>query len=212
MSNGANVAGSDPAESGQKVMRVPIGDTPVRMLLVTQLVAWLDGECEASVAELERVGMTSSLVERLRSLSATDAMRLAALPCGLSISVESTQIDAQLERVERMRSEKACCEAFIAGGASSALVARLFGVSEVQIRRRRRQIAPHLTAGGRPRLPAEVDRLAIEGAWNALLARTELTERDRWMSLHASFNGYSIVTLEDVVARLRSHQARRLES
>ena len=66
MSNGANVAGSDPAEPGQKVMRVPIGDTPVRMLLVTQLVAWPDGAGEASVAEHAAPGLPSPRVDAVR--------------------------------------------------------------------------------------------------------------------------------------------------
>lgn len=190
------------------MLSVPIGDTAARMLLVTHFVAWLDGGCQARVSDLARVGLTPDLIDRLRRLSVADAMRLAARPCGLTISVDCTEIQDQLGRVERQRDERAQFERFIGAGASPTLIGRLFAVSTVEVRRRRKLIAPHAAMGGRPRLPDEKERQEIQSAWLSLLGCTDLSERSRWLQLADLFPHVAIVALEEIVERLQADRLR----
>ncbi len=171
---------------------VPIDDQTTRMMLVSHLVGWL----EHGVIETT---MPSDLVDRLRGLSVSDAMRLASGPCGLSLAVDCAGLRHQLGRVEMQRGEREQYEAFILAGASPELVARLFGVSEIQVRQRRKVIAPGRLAGGRPRLPDAVERDDVCQQWVDLLADPSLSERDRYWKLHGAFAEFAIVALEDVI-------------
>lgn len=190
------------------VLSVPLGDNAARMLLVTHFVAWLDDGCQARISDLTRAGLTPELIDRLRGLSVADAMRLAARPCGLTISVDCTEMQAQLGRVERQRDERAQFERFVSAGASPSLVARLFGVSAVEVRRRRRLIAPHAAVGGRPRLPDEAERRDIQNCWADMLHRPEISERSRWLRLHESYPHIAMVSLEEVIERLQVERMR----
>ncbi|MFT3819801.1 MAG: STY4526/YPO1902 family pathogenicity island replication protein [Rubrivivax sp.] len=178
------------------------------MLLVTHFVAWLEAGCQLDVSELSSAGLSPQLIDRLRRLSVTDAMRLATGPCGLTISVDCAEIQGQLARVERQRSDRAQFERLVIAGASLALVSRLFGVSTVEVRRQRRLIAPEAAIGGRPRVPDEEQQHEIQACWADLAGRADLCERDRWLLLHEQFPDLPVVSLEDVVQRAPAERVR----
>lgn len=191
------------------MLSVPIGDSAARMLLVTHFVAWLDGGCQARVSDLVRVGLTPDLIDRLRSLSVADAMRLAARPCSMTLCVDCTEIRDQLDRIERQRDERTQFERFIGAGASPTLIGRLFAVSTAEVRRRRKLIAPHAAMGGRPRLPDEKERLEIQSAWLRLRENVDRSERSCWLQLADLYPHLAIVSLEDVVERLQGDRLHR---
>jgi len=68
-------------------------------------------------------------------------------------------------------------------------------VSDGDVRRLRRLIAPAVVVGGRPRLPNEERRIEITAMW-ASLENSDLSDRRRYWQLSEAFPDVPITSLE----------------
>lgn len=184
-------------EDGAASIRIPIGDAASRGLLLSRVLAALDDS--GQVPTLARSGLSAELVDQLRRMSAADALRLAASDCGISIIVNGEALRQRLAGMQRDRTDRELLEHFLRHGASARLVARLFAMTEAEVRHARRMVAPNLSTGGRPPSPEDHQRLAILDAW-ARLRTTTSTERERYWTLSRQFPELPIASLERIIA------------
>lgn len=179
--------------------RIPIRDSATRLFLLGQLVSHIETSDQSNIAQLIAAGIPPESLESLRNLTLADTVRFANGYLGISINIDCRALVQQLQHIDRARVDRNLYESFVRRGASPRLVARLFGMSEVDVRRLRRLIAPEACTGGRPRRPDEDTRDAIQARWLLLQREHELVERERWWHLAAGFEDLPIVTLECAV-------------
>jgi len=196
--DGANFTDCD-ARSGksQQFARtsIPIKDATTRSFLLSQLVALLDNQAHADVPGVAGAGLPPELLDQLRRLTVVDLARWGSGFLGLSIQVDAIELQRELARIDRARDDRSLYESFVRRGASPRLVARLFGVSDGDVRRLRRLIAPAVVVGGRPRLPNEERRIDITAMW-ASLENSDLSDRRRYWQLSEAFPDVPITSLE----------------
>lgn len=173
-------------------------DQATRLLVLTRLIASLNDSTPSDIGEYLRAGLSADLVDKLRTLPLSEALRFAAVECGISIVLDGTAMRQRLARLERAQTDRAMFEHFIKQGASPQLIGRLFSVSQASVRAARKTIAPETATGGRPKQPQEPLRTQIALTWKALLHRT-LTERERYYMLSMQFTELAIIALEAVV-------------
>lgn len=176
--------------------RIPIRDAATRLFLLGQLVSHIESSDQSNIAQLVSAGIPPQALESLRNLTLADTVRFANGYLGISISLDCPALVQHLQRIDRARDDRSLYESFVRRGASPRLVARLFGTSEVDVRRLRRLVAPGACTGGRPRRADDDTRDAIQALWTRLTQAGDLTERDRWWELAKRFEDLPIVTLE----------------
>lgn len=182
---------------------IPIKDFSTRLFLLGQFVSHLESIDQSNLVALNQAGLSAEAMECLRNLTLADTARFAAGQLGISIQIDCRQLMQHLGRVGQEMSDRQMYEALIRRGASVRLVARLFGVSEVDVRRLRKLTAPESAAGGRPRLPDENVRGEVLRTWQLLLDDVLLSERARWWRLSTCFPEHAVVSLESVVLSAR---------
>jgi hypothetical protein len=192
---GQNSAASTATRLGSVLLR----DPAARMYILTRLVAAFDEADQRHLTDLLGCGFTPDLIDKLRSMSMVDALRFTAGQCGLAIHVDGDAVRQQLGHLDRVRADRQMYESFIRAGASPHLTSRLFGVSDTDVRRLRKMIAPEIAAGGRPRTPAEDDRIQILQTWQRICL-AEHSDRQRMWLLHLEFAELPIAALESVIA------------
>lgn len=185
--------------AGSPRTAIPIKDFSTRLFLLGQFVLHLESADQSNFAALNAAGLSVEALEVLRSLTLADTARFAAGQLGISIHIDCRELVRHLGRVERAMTDRQLYEALIRRGASVRLVAKLFGVSEVDVRRLRKLTAPESAAGGRPRLPDESVRVEVLRVWQQLAADNQLSDRLRWWELATCFPEHSVVSLESVV-------------
>lgn len=184
------------AERSQNV--VALTDPAARMFVLTRLIATI--EEQAGLESLIAAGITPEMAERLRSMSMSDAYRFVLGQCGLAISVDAGEMGAQMTRMERQKVDRQLLEYLVTNGASPRLLTQLFSMGPDQARRLRKILAPHIAAGGRPKVPDDFERDSILAAWNQLSADVSCM-RTRFRLLHERFDDLLICSLEMVVLR-----------
>lgn len=183
-------------EGSQRV--VALTDPAARMFALTRVIAVI--EQQEGLESLMAAGITPEMAERLRGMSMGEAYRFVLGQCGLAISVDAGEMGAQMTRLERQKGDRELLEYLVTNGASPRLLTQLFSMAPDQARRMRKMLAPHIAAGGRPRVPDEDERDSILEAWEQLSAEVSCM-RTRFRMLHERFNGLLICSLEMVVAR-----------
>ena len=199
--NAAKASVLTPARDGSSapVPAIPIKDFSTRLFLLGQFVSHLESIDQSNLVALNQAGLSAEAMECLRNLTLADTARFAAGQLGISIQIDCRQLMQHLGRVGQEMSDRQMYEALIRRGASVRLVARLFGASEVDVRRLRKLTAPESAAGGRPRLPDEEVRGEVLRTWQILLDDALLSERARWWRLATCFPDHAVVSLEAVV-------------
>lgn len=191
------------AATSNAIALLPLRDAASRMFLLSRLVASFDEGDPGVLAQLLDGGCTPELLDRLRGMTMTDALRFTADHCGLALSVDGAAIQRGLRNLERRRADREAYEYLIRAGASPVLLGRLFTVTTTEIRRLRKIIAPGVARAGRPRIPDDDTCAAIVQQWERICAE-EPGERQRYVRLHMAFNGaHLLATLESA---LRNHQ------
>lgn len=194
-----------PSAAGSTIALLPLRDPASRMFLLSRLVASFDEGDPGVLAQLLDGGCTPELLDHLRGMTMTDALRFTADHCGLALSVDGAAIQRGLRNLERRRADREAYEYLIRAGASHVLLGRLFTVTATEVRRLRKLIAPGVAPVGRPRIPDEDTCLAVVQQWERICAE-ELSERQRYVRLHKAFNGkHPIAILESA---LRDHHQR----
>ena len=178
---------------------IPVKDFATRVFLLSQFVAHLESADQSSLAQIVDSGLSAEAIQGLRDLTLADTVRFATGYLGLSIHVDCRELTQHLHRVDRARNDRQLYEALVRRGASVRLIARLFAVSEGDVRKLRKLIAPEAASGGRPRRPEDDTRERILTRWTALAAQRVHSERDRWWKLASEFEEHSMLTLEAVV-------------
>lgn len=202
----AGVPGPTPSAAvDTTIALLPLRDAASRMFLLSRLVASFDEGDPGVLAQLLDGGCTPELLDRLRGMTMTDALRFTADHCGLALSVDGAAIQRGLRNLERRRADREAYEYLIRAGASHVLLGRLFTVTATEVRRLRKLIAPGVAPVGRPRIPDEDTCVAVVQHWERICAE-ELSERQRYVRLHKAFDGkHLIATLESA---LRDHHQR----
>lgn len=205
----AGVSGSAPSATfGSTIAMLPLRDSASRMFLLSRLVASFDEGDPSVLAQLLDGGCTPELLDRLRGMTMTDALRFTADHCGLALGVDSAALQRGLRNLERRRADRETYEYLIRAGASPVLLGRLFTVTVTEVRRLRKIIAPGVMPAGRPRIPDEDTCAAVVRQWERICAE-EPGERQRYVRLHKAFHGTHLVaTLESA---LREHHQRVAE-
>jgi hypothetical protein len=172
------------------------------MFLLSRLIASFDEGDPGVLTQLLDGGCTPELLERLRGMTMTDAIRFTADHCGLALGVDSAAVQRGLRNLERRRADRETYEYLIRAGASPVLLGRLFTVTATEVRRLRKLIAPGVVPVGRPRALDDDTRAAVVRQWERICAE-EPGERQRYVRLHKAFHGAHLVaTLESA---LRDH-------
>jgi hypothetical protein len=179
-----------------------VRDFATRLFLLGQFVAHLESEGESNFPLSQRESLPAELLERLRRMTLADSVRFAGGSLGISINVDCRELLQHLDRADRVSDDRQRYEAFVRRGASVRLLCRLFGVTEIEVRRLRKLVAPEATTGGRPRRPADERCREVASSWRDLQRQRELSERDRWCQLADAFDELPIVSLEAIVAEL----------
>lgn len=180
----------DGSEHHHEEGRLPVSDASARVLLLVQIIAL------AGAGRLNARQVSPHLIERLRRLTTTEAMKLAAMDCGIAITIDHATILYRIATLEAEQQSEVLMERFVAAGASIPLVTRLFRRTSDEVRTIRRLFTSK--TGGRPRLPEDPIRAAILSSWNALTC-TGMPETERWWQLHRQYPEYPIVSLERVL-------------
>jgi hypothetical protein len=175
-----------------------VADVATRTFLLGQLLTHLDSADPAKLNQFVDAGLTPELLDKLQGLTLADVVRCAQGNFGLAIHVDCNELARQLARLDRASEERVLYESFVRAGASPRLVTRLFGVNDTDVRRLRKAIAPEAARGGRPRLPDDTQRPAIEAVWRELSA-SDMSERERYWALNGRFPDLPIQALEYVV-------------
>jgi len=177
---------------------VTLRDPAARMFALTRLIAAMEDSDQQVLDQMVGAGMTPDMLERLRSMPLADAWRFAVGPCGLSIALDTKAMAAQFTRLDRAKADRESLEYLVCNGASPRLLTQLFALSQSDARRLRRVLAPDVATGGRPKLPPDELRLAIETAWREL-ETAETCPRARIRRLHELFRPLLIASLELVI-------------
>lgn len=182
------------------LVSIPVSgtDQATRLLLLIRLLASLNDSSGLNNGDGLRAGLSPDIVDKLRALPLNDALEFAAADCGISIVIDGRLVRQRLARIERAQGDRVVFEHFIRRCASPQLVGRLFSVSQADVRRARKLIAPETATGGRPRQPQEPMRGNILLAWRQLLAGGH-GERDCYYRLSNTFPELAIVALEAVI-------------
>ncbi|MBL8344906.1 MAG: DUF2857 family protein [Rubrivivax sp.] len=202
----AGAPGSTPwAAAGSTITILPLRDAASRMFVLARLIASFDEGDPTVLAQLLDGGCTPELLDRLRGMTMTDALRFTADHCGLALGLDSAALQRGLRNLERRRADRETYEYLVRAGASPVLLGRLFTVTATEVRRLRKIIAPGVMPVGRPRIPDEDTCAAIVRQWERICAE-EPGERQRYLRLHKAFQGTHLVaTLESA---LRDHHQR----
>jgi hypothetical protein len=184
------------AERSQQV--VALTDPAARMFALTRIIAVI--EQQDGLESLIAAGITPEMAERLRGMSMGEAYRFVLGHCGLAISVDAGEMGAQMTRLERQKGDRELLEYLVTNGASPRLLTQLFSMAPDQARRMRKMLAPHIAAGGRPKVPDADERDSILEVWEQLSAEVSCM-RTRFRLLHERFSGLLICSLEMVVSR-----------
>lgn len=177
---------------------VSLRDPAAQMFALTRLIAALEGSDQQILDQMLNAGMTPELLDRLRSMPLAEACRFAVGQCGLGIAIDTAAMQAQLHRMDRNKADREALEYLVRNGASPRLLTQLFALTQSDARRLRRVLAPAVATGGRPRLPPDDMRPAIESTWVELVAQ-ETCPRARFRLLHQRFQPMPIASLELVV-------------
>jgi hypothetical protein len=177
---------------------VTLRDPAAQMFALTRLIAALEGSDHQVLDQMLNAGMTPDLLDRLRSMPLAEAWRFAVGHCGLGIAVDTAAMQAQFQRMDRSKADREALEYLVRHGASPRLLTQLFALTQSDARRLRRVLAPDVATGGRPRLPPDDMRPAIELAWEEL-EKLESCPRARIRRLHERFRPVLIASLELVI-------------
>ncbi len=177
---------------------VLIRDPASRLYLLTRLIAAIEEADQRQLAQLLGSGFTPDLMEKLRSMSLTEAVSFTSNNCGFSLTVDARMVRNQLASLETAREVRQLYEYFVCQGASPRLLTSLFKVGPTEARRMRKMLVPQIVMGGRPRTPQEPLRSAVRASWDAI-CRVEQSERKRYWLLHQEFKDELIASLEAVV-------------
>jgi len=182
------------------LVSVPVSatDHATRLLLLTRLLAALNDSAGSEIGDGLRAGLSADLVDKLCGLPLSAALDFAAGDCGISIVIDGRLVRQRLARMERAQGDRVVFEHFIRRSASPQLMCRLFSISQADVRRARKLIAPETATGGRPRQPQEPLRSNILAAWRELLVGGH-GERDCYHLLSNIFPDHAIVALEAVI-------------
>lgn len=197
MQTEVSVNATRPLAVRRELTAIPIRDTSTRLFLLGQLVAHLEASDQSGLAQLVAAGVAPQTLDRLRNLTLADTVRFASGYLGLSINIDCQALEQQLARMDRARDDRERYESFVRRGASPRLLRRLFGVSEIDVRRLRKLIAPATAVGGRPRQPEDHVCLEIQAMWQGMPA--SLAEKERWWQLALRFDEFPIVSIEAVL-------------
>jgi hypothetical protein len=181
----------------RSAIRIPVSDPACRSLLLSRFLAALDDSRQ--VPSFARSGLTVDLVDQLRQMTATDAVRLAEMDCGITISVDGDTLRQRLAGMQRDRTDREILEHFLRAGASPKLISRLWRMADSEVRQVRRLVEPKWALGGRPPVPDDSGRIAIKKAWDELRRDSALSERERYFQLSQRFPEFPMVSLERVV-------------
>ncbi len=182
--------------AGNRHKVVTLSDPATRMFALTRIIAVI--EEQDGLNGLIEAGITPEMAERLRAMSMGDAYRFVLGHCGLAIAVDAGEMGAQITRLERQKGDRELLEYMVRNGASPRLLTQLFSMGPDHARRLRKMLAPHIAAGGRPRVPDEDERDQILATWKELCGELDCV-RTRFRRLHERFNGLLICSLEGVV-------------
>jgi hypothetical protein len=173
-------------------------DPAAQMFALTRLIAAMEDSDQQTLDQMLNAGMTPELLDRLRSMPLAEAWRFTVGQCGLGIAVDTRAMQAQFQRMDRSKADREALEYLVRNGASPRLLTQLFALSQSDARRLRRVLAPDVATGGRPRLPPDDMRPAIESAWVELETQ-EPCPRARVRRLHERFRPMLIASLELVI-------------
>lgn len=193
--------------SGPPVTRpalLALNDPTASMLALMWMASAIERSDPEALSQLVQQGMPPELLEQVRCMPLGDAVRFAQTAPGLGIAMDPVTMSRQLQRMAMARSDREVMEYLVQHGASPRLLTQLFTLAQTDARRLRKTLAPEICAGGRPRIPNDDVREAIEARWAELQAQ-EPCMRRRIQQLHQSFPDWMIASLELVVLPLNPH-------
>ena len=168
-------------------------DTQLRFALLNHVAVRLG---EAHGDELHDAGLQSDQLACLRTLSAPDLNRLAAMRnLTIGITLDGEALQAGLRTVALVNEARQLESYFIRNGASTRLMSALFKVRRKLTLKRRRDFDVHLPPG-RLALPDYATRERIYQVWRCI---GECAPRIRYFQLHQAFVHLPIAVLEVVV-------------
>lgn len=175
---------------------VPIYDAEVRWTVLKYFVGLIEiGEIEP----LLQCGMSSELLEALRTRSMADISRIAKdTSIGFEIKINAPQFNSAFVRLDEIMRDQQMLEYYIQHQLPSALLARMFKKHSRELRDMRAALCgPERETVGRPSLPDIDVREAIHAAWNEI-GKT-VPERRQFYELHQRFPDHPLNQLWSVV-------------
>jgi hypothetical protein len=178
-------------------------DSTASMLALMWMASAIERSAPEALSQLVQQGMSPELLEQVRSMPLGEAVRFAQSAPGLGIAVDPCTMGKHLQRMALARRDREIMEYLVQHGASPRLLTHLFTLAQSDARRLRKTLAPEICAGGRPRIPNDDVREAIEARWSELQDQ-EPCMRRRIQRLHQSFPEWLIASLELVVLPLHA--------
>jgi hypothetical protein len=182
-------------------MMLALQDGSLRIVVLTHLIGRLQ---QGAGEEFVRAGIEPGLIDRLRTLDASDIKRLAALPHPMiALDLDVGSVNTGLRHLAVIKDVQALEDYFIRNGASPKMMRALFRMAFATTRLRRQALGEN-GRYGRPALPTVDVRDEIHRVW---AAHAKLDVRQRFYRLHKAYPAYRLDTLNAVVTEFELNKA-----
>jgi len=174
---------------------ITLDDENLRFMALTMLLSRLE---HGDLAALREAGMNDSQMQRLRTMPASEMVRLCSIKSlKIGIAVDEASLDHAIQTVNRVGEELRLLETFMERHAPLSMLTELFGVQSGDLTMHR-EILCENPKRGRPALPDHDIRDRIHMQWHDL-KRQDMHEAQRYLKLSERFPELSMATLYAVV-------------
>jgi hypothetical protein len=175
---------------------IVLDDENLRFLALTMLLSRLE---HGDLAALRDAGMNDSQMQRLRTMPASEMVRLCSIKSlKIGIAVDEDSLDHAMQMVNRIREEMLLLEKFIERHAPLSMLTELFGVQSGDLAMHRKILCDQ-PRRGRPALPDQDLRDQIHMQWHDLKRQENMNEAQRYLALSERFPEVSMAALYAVV-------------
>lgn len=196
------------ALSTVQLSSVHLDDPTVRFIALALYAQRFDQIDPASLQEMQKDGFDPVTVDRIRSLSTSDLVRLARFTKkeSIQITINTGNLVADMNRYEHLRQDEAMFEYFVRNGASLQLIMNLFSKRPTDIKRMQTMLGV-VPQAGRRAIPDDPTRHLILSRWHELRKGHDwpYLARDHYKQMHVEFADWSISQIESVIATYHAY-------
>lgn len=164
-----------------------VGDPTVRAMLLSHLIEQVE---RGELSQLLDRGVTPSMMDRLRSLTASDVLHLATSGHpDVHFTLDVSGFELGVNTLNRRKAVMQELAYFIQNGASHSMLAQFFPSIDPEVVKNLREVLRPERRCGRASLPDDGIRDKVHEKWHEILrSNSEQTACSRLVALHGHFH------------------------